>query len=146
MAETVGKRAVSVSVHTVEGAKVTPRTDAVAAEEPLEIRLTYGPLAARENKSIAVTMRTPGDDFELALGFLWTEGILSSRRDVARIQHRGVPETGAESSIVQVDLIPGVAVAIDRLARHFYTTSSCGVCGKASLDAVQIAPALRFNG
>ena len=143
MAEVTAKRAIAATVYTVVGERMTERRDALAAEEPLEIRLAFGPLSARENKSVAVTMRTPGDDFELALGFLWTEGILASPADAAQVRHRGVPETGAESFIVQVDLTPGVAVEIDRLERHFYTTSSCGVCGKASLDAVQVA--LRYD-
>lgn len=102
--------------------------DLLAVEEPLEIRLGTG----RAHRTVSVTMRTPGHDPELAVGFLFTEGVITARDQVAAAR-------GCRSgNVVRVDLRPGVAVDFDRLERHFYTASSCGVCGKASLDAVRV--------
>ena len=104
--------------------------DSVAVEEPLEIRLGYQSGGKRQTSSISITMRTPGDDEELATGFLFTESIIRSPDDVAIVK----PCSG--DNTVRVELEDGVAVDLDRLQRHFYTSSSCGVCGKASLDAL----------
>ena len=106
--------------------------DFVAVEEPLEIRLTGANLKPNTDKNIAITMRTPGNDVELALGFLFTEGIISSAQDIISTQ-----ESPDQSSIT-IDLHDSVVVDLDSMERHFYTTSSCGVCGKASIDAVQV--------
>jgi FdhD protein len=117
-----------------------PRSDVLAAEEPLEIRLNTG----GEDRAISVTMRTPGNDFELAVGFLTTEGVISGKADVDQVRYCvGGPEE-QEYNIVTVALRPGVTFDEERLRRNFYTTSSCGVCGKASLDAIalQDPPAL----
>ena len=105
--------------------------DSVAVEEPLEIRLGYQSGGKRQTSSISITMRTPGDDEELATGFLFTESIIRSPDDVAIVK----PCSG--DNTVRVELEDGVAVDLDRLQRHFYTSSSCGVCGKASLDALR---------
>lgn len=104
--------------------------DRVAVEEPLEIRLGYVDGGKRRTSSISITMRTPCDDEDLAAGFLYTEGIVRSRDDVVIVK----PCRG--DNAVRVELEDGVAVELDRLQRHFYTTSSCGVCGKASLEAL----------
>jgi FdhD protein len=130
--------AAEVTVIAVSSAGASERPDNVAVEEPLEIRLGFGPRQKRTWKSIAVTMRTPGHDLELAAGFLWTEGIVTTGAQIARIGHRGLPAPGGHRNAVQVELTPEAVVDTDRLERHFYTTSSCGVCGKASIDAVQI--------
>jgi FdhD protein len=106
--------------------------DRVAIEEPLEIRLGYEVDGERHTTSISITMRTPGHDEDLALGFLFTEGIVSSMDDVAIVK----PCNG--DNTVRVELESGVEVDLERLERHFYTTSSCGVCGKASLDALRV--------
>jgi FdhD protein len=106
--------------------------DFVAVEEPLEIRLTGANLEPNTDKNIAITMRTPGNDIELAMGFLFTEGIISSAQDIISTQ-----ESPDQSSIT-IHLHDSVVVDLDSMERHFYTTSSCGVCGKASIDAVQI--------
>jgi len=106
--------------------------DRVAIEEPLEIRLGLEVEGERLTRSVSITMRTPGDDEELALGFLFSEGILRSYNDVALIK----PCQG--DNTLRVELESGVAIDLDRLQRHFYTTSSCGVCGKASLDALSM--------
>jgi FdhD protein len=113
--------------------------DAVAVEEPMEIRLAYSrPDGARGEQSISVTMRTPGDDGELAAGFLFTEGIVAGRGDIVSIAPCGPPAANGLINVVRVELAPGVAVDLARLERHFYTSSSCGVCGKSSLDAVAV--------
>ncbi|NBX88237.1 MAG: formate dehydrogenase accessory sulfurtransferase FdhD [Bacteroidetes bacterium] len=106
--------------------------DFVAVEEPLEIRLTGANLEPSTEKNIAITMRTPGNDAELALGFLFTEGIISSAQDIISTHE------SADQSSITIKLHDSVIVDLDSLERHFYTTSSCGVCGKASIDAVQV--------
>ncbi|GAA4893362.1 formate dehydrogenase accessory sulfurtransferase FdhD [Streptomyces coeruleoprunus] len=110
---------------------VSARPDTLVAEEPLEIRLNGRPLA--------VTMRTPGDDFALAAGFLVSEGVLGSAADVRNIVYcAGATDDGGNTyNVVDVQLAPGVTVPDITLERNVYTTSSCGLCGKASLDAVR---------
>jgi len=113
--------------------------DQVAVEEPLEIRLGFEQAGDRRTESVSITMRTPGHDAELATGFLFTEGIIRQREDVAFVKPCGpiAPDSGNHNA-VRVELESGVAVDFDRLQRHFYTTSSCGVCGKASLEALRV--------
>ena len=112
------------------GARST-RPDTLVAEEPLEIRLNGRPLA--------ITMRTPGDDFALAAGFLVSEGVLGQADEVANIVYcAGATADGSNTyNVVDVQLAPGVPVPDITLERNVYTTSSCGLCGKASLDAVR---------
>lgn len=127
----VVKNDVSIEVH-----------DSVATEEPLEIILGYGEVSHRKRKSISVTMRTPtGHDFELALGFLFSEGIITNPNEVASVRYIAPSEENDESktNTVLIDLKAGVQVQIQQLERHFYTTSSCGVCGKASIELLQNA-------
>lgn len=118
------------------------QTDFVAVEEPLEIRLGYDTPNGRTSSSISITMRTPGDDHALALGFLRSEAIVQSKADIASVEHCGpeAPDSG-NRNIVRVDLAVGVSVDLGKLQRHFYTTSSCGVCGKSSLDALHLSGA-----
>ncbi|MEI4279435.1 MAG: formate dehydrogenase accessory sulfurtransferase FdhD [Actinobacteria bacterium] len=115
----------------IRGAQHTTRPDTVASEEPLEIRLDGTPLA--------VTMRTPGDDFDLVHGFLATEGVIRSLDDVSSLRYcDSVDDSGRNTyNVVDVDLAPGVEAPDTALDRNFYTTSSCGVCGKASIDAIR---------
>lgn len=110
---------------------VTTRPDTLVAEEPMEIRLNGKPLA--------ITMRTPGDDFALAAGFLVSEGVLGSAEDVRSIVYcAGATDDGSNTyNVVDVQLAPGVPMPDINLERNVYTTSSCGLCGKASLDAVR---------
>jgi len=111
--------------------------DIVAVEEPLEIRVVYGPTAKRRSKSLAITMRTPGHDDELATGFLLSENVIQSANQIQNIAHAGpAPENGTHGNTLIVDLDPSVDFSVERLQRHFYMTSSCGVCGKASIEAV----------
>lgn len=113
--------------------------DVVATEEPLEIRLGYSRAGGeRAEQSISITMRTPGSDEELALGFLFTEGIITKREDVASVGPCGPPAENGLINVVRVELGDDVAVDLHRLERHFYTSSSCGVCGKASIEAVAV--------
>src|SRR6266481_621259 len=107
------------------GKKAEACNDAVAIEEPLEIRV--------RGHAISVTMRTPGHDPELAAGFLLTEGIIHSRQDVLRIEHCGRNEDG---NVLNVLLAPEVPVDFQRLTRHVFASSSCGVCGKATIESV----------
>lgn len=108
--------------------------DVVAVEEPLEIRVGFVEGDVQRQRAVSITMRTPGDDFELAAGFLFTEGLLQSPDQVVGIRHCGRGD--ALTNTVRVDVRPGVSVELDRLQRNFYTTSSCGVCGKTSLEAL----------
>jgi FdhD protein len=137
------QRAISLEVTSVDGTSRSVRLDRVAVEEPLEIRLGIQGPGVRTYRSISVTMRTPGDDAELAAGFLFTEGIVSSPDQIASIESWGPLSTqGVSRNIVKVELGEAVEVNLARLERHFYTSSSCGVCGKASLEAVRTSAAL----
>ncbi|HEX8868687.1 MAG TPA: formate dehydrogenase accessory sulfurtransferase FdhD [Lentzea sp.] len=109
----------------------TARPDTLAVEEPLEIRV--------RGKSLAVTMRTPGDDFDLAAGFLVSEGVVRAPSDIASIRYcAGATADGSNTyNVLDVGLADGVAPPDPSIERNFYTTSSCGLCGKASLDAVR---------
>ena len=108
------------------------RPDALAAEEPLELRI--------DGKAVAVTMRTPGSDVELAHGFLLTEGVIGGREDISAARYcSGTGPDGLNTyNVLDVSLSPGVAPPEVGVERNFYTTSSCGVCGKAALDAVKL--------
>lgn len=113
--------------------------DVVAVEEPLEIRVAFERAGLRAQKSIAITMRTPGNDDELAVGFLVGEQILRSPTEVVGVRYCGDPEQGRENrNVIRVELADGVALDLGRLQRNFYTTSSCGVCGKSSLEALAL--------
>ena len=122
-----------MAVEKFEGAVRRQAVDALAVEEPLEIRLVFGPADARRAKAISVTMRTPGHDFELAVGFLMTEGVVGDAADIVR----PVAARRASRNVVQVELMPHVSVSVGNLERNFYTTSSCGVCGKSSILALR---------
>ncbi|MDH3546457.1 MAG: formate dehydrogenase accessory sulfurtransferase FdhD, partial [Gammaproteobacteria bacterium] len=132
----------AVAIAKVRDGAKQAQADSVAVEEPLEIRLGYSTPAGRATRSISITMRTPGSDDELAAGFLFTEAIVHHAADIASIEACGppAPDTG-NYNVVRVELTPDVAVDLGRLQRHFYTTSSCGVCGKTSLDALRVGGA-----
>ena len=98
--------------------------DIVAVEEPLEIRVN--------DKPVSITLRTPGEDFDLAAGFLFSESILKAHDEIESIRHWGSP------NVVRVGTRPDVQLDLERLQRHFYSTSSCGVCGKVSIDALRV--------
>lgn len=113
---------------------VKTETDMLAVEEPLEIRLGLTENGKPNHKAISITMRTPGDDFELAAGFLFTEGILQSKDQIADIKHCG--KFPSQYNTVRIDLQENTKINLKKLERNFYTTSSCGVCGKTSLEAL----------
>jgi FdhD protein len=118
---------ITVPVHKLEAGAGASAQDLVAVEEPLQIRLA--------GRDIAITMRTPGHDRELAAGFLFTEGILRQASQIAAIAANAKNAKG----VIDVRLAEGVPIDFERLARNFYVTSSCGVCGKASIDALRAA-------
>jgi FdhD protein len=126
-----------VSIDAMRDARLSTRQDLVVVEEPLEIRVAQ---AGDEGPGIAtsITMRTPGHDEDLAVGFLFTEGIIRSRDDVEAVVPRAQPQPDGLVNAVRVELKPGVKVDFKRLERHFYTSSSCGICGKASIDSVAV--------
>ncbi len=127
----------TVTVTRRRGGEATRARDALAVEEPLEIRLAWwGPDGARRVEPLAVTMRTPGDDFDLVAGFLHGEGVVTETGQLAEMTYCRDGES-QEYNVVEARLAAGVTPDLARLERNFYTTSSCGICGKASLDAVE---------
>lgn len=127
-------------IRKVRRAGTIRRKDFLAVEEPLEIRLAFIEGEQPREQSIAVTMRTPGDDFELTAGFLFTEGIIEGADDIAQMSYCVGPRKAEQGyNVVAVHLRPGVRFDPERLRRNFYTTSSCGVCGKASIEALELA-------
>jgi FdhD protein len=132
-------RAEHITLYKINSGVASETTDQVAVEEPLEILLEYSSASGRMQKNIAVTMRTPGNDDELAAGFLFTEGIIKDAADISEIKH-----AHADENIVQIILKQNVMPALGNAARNFYTTSSCGICGKASIDAISTVSA--FSG
>jgi FdhD protein len=137
--------AVEAPVQRFSGAAASLEADLLAVEEPLEIRLGFTRGQVRSHVALSVTMRTPGHDFELAAGFLLTEGIVSSAAQIERLRRCGGPDGRCAKNVVTVELRPGVSVDLDRLKRHFYTSSSCGVCGKTSIAAVRIGLRTRLS-
>jgi FdhD protein len=129
----------AIDISKVSGDQRVSKADSVAVEEPLEIQLGYPSAEGAAAKSVSITMRTPGDDAELAVGFLYTEGIIQGGDQLASVEHSGAPvnDSGLRN-IIRVILKANVEVDLGRLQRHFYTTSSCGVCGKASLEALRV--------
>jgi len=128
-------------VARVRGAELAPAHDALAVEEPLEIRLHVETARRIVHETVSVTMRTPGDDAELAVGYLHAEGIVRTRAEIADVHVCDVADGCGVHHAIRICLVPGTAVDLGRLARHAYTTSACGVCGKTSLAA--LAPVLR---
>ncbi len=145
----------TVPIRRVEDQSSSQVQDLLAIEEPLEIRIGVAN-SCEATKTISLTMRTPGHDFELAAGFLFTEGILAGFHQIHKIRRSETHSNPRQAgNSVTVELNPDVEVDFERLQRHFYTTSSCGVCGKASIEATRDAglpgsasgfPDLRFHG
>ncbi len=129
-------------VHSGENEDVS--NDVVAVEEPLEIRVKP---SGKPHRAVSITMRTPGNDGELAAGFLFTEGILNSPDHIEQIRHCGLKigkgvgtldrASALNSNTIRVDLRDGIDIDLKGLERNFYTTSSCGVCGKSSIEALR---------
>ena len=133
------QRSVATGIVRFQGDERSELTDRVAIEEPLEIRVDFVVNGERCVRSLSITMRTPGHDEELAAGFLMSEGLVRSARDIESIRPCG-PESGAHdgNNVVKVRLADHATIAWPNVERHFYATSSCGVCGKASLEALEV--------
>jgi len=128
---------VQLPVFKVSGGSLQSGNDILAVEEPLEIRLAYGSPNSLITQNLAVTMRTPGNDEELALGFIFTEGIITRDTDIDRIEHVFTSCSENNQNTIQVILNDGVKPNLLQAERNFYTTSSCGVCGKTSIQAIR---------
>lgn len=127
----------NLPITKINGDTSTGTSDALAIEEPLEIRLESGPTEERATQNISVTMRTPGNDAELALGFLFTEGIIQNLSDINGIAHTFTTCAENKENVIQVSLNEHATPNLRNTERNFYTTSSCGVCGKGSIDAIR---------
>lgn len=136
----MGRVTAREKVLRIRDGSATERVDTLVVEEPLEIRLDGDPLS--------VTMRTPGNDFDLAAGFLVSEGVVSRGEEVTAIRYcAGATEDGSNTyNVLDVSLAPGVPRPDTSLERNFYTSSSCGLCGKASLDAVRTQAVWQVDG
>src|SRR3954470_9914799 len=134
----MGRRSIRQAVVRIDLASDTPtarRRDDVAAEEPFEIRV--GPPGPGRRAPLAVTMRTPGDDLDLAIGFLLTEGVIRRAADVVTAKLCAGDEEPNSDNVVDIRLSADVPAPVaQQAARNFYTASSCGVCGKASIEAI----------
>lgn len=116
-------------VHEWDDGRIRAQQDYLAAEEPLEIRVGEYPLT--------VTMRTPGDDLDLAAGFLFTEGLIEQREQILSIEHAANCKPTERGNIVHVKLAADLALDLEKTRRNFFAASSCGICGKASIDAIR---------
>ncbi len=128
----------TVRVCRISGSSLAVQPDVVAVEEPLEIRLGCDDDGRRVHRAVSITMRTPGHDLELAVGVLFTEGILTEPEQVESVRACG------RGNVARVELRPGVAKKLTRLERHSYMSSSCGVCGKVNIyteaDRIHLGP------
>lgn len=115
------------------------KTDKLAVEEPLEIQLVFGPSDNRTQESIAITMRTPGNDIELAVGFLFAEGIVTDKNNIASIDHCGPVLANGARNVIKIELVEDIEVQLKN--RYFAVSSSCGVCGKSSIEATRFKAA-----
>jgi FdhD protein len=149
-------RSVEGDVVALEGPNRTRKRDQIVTEEPLELRLVEG----AATRTLAVTMRTPGNDFELSAGFLYDEGIVRSRDDIAEITYclDSTLDPQQQYNVVTIECRPGtIAADLSRFERHFTIGSACGVCGRAQLDSLRelgvtpieddvvVAPALLYD-
>ena len=124
----------NIAIKRIASNGITEAADLVAVEEPLEIQLSYSTATGRMKKNIAITMRTPGNDKELAIGFLFTEGIIENNGSIQETDH-----VAADENRVLVTLHENIIPVLNKAERNFYSTSSCGICGKASIEAIRTA-------
>ena len=143
----------SISVQPVRVTTINPletgggssHPDLLAVEEPLAIRLGFGPADERQQRQLSVTMRTPGHDIALTLGFLYSEGIIHDHQEVISIRHcTKVERLSERGNTVRVELAPELKVDWTKLQRYSYTSSSCGVCGKTSIESIQATCSARM--
>lgn len=133
------EKVAEVELHRFGEGALSPCVDRVVCEEPLEIQVN--------GRSIALVMRTPGDDYELVTGFLVTEQIVANAEDILSLRHcTEAPDPEAVDNIVRVRLKPGVEVDFEKLSRHFFGSSSCGVCGKASIEQLRLTLPVLSSG
>lgn len=125
-----------IDIQKFESHQFSPEKDAITVEEPLEIRLGIPAGNSVISTSVAVTMRTPGADEKLAVGFLFTEGVLKNKTEIKSIEYLLARDELAKGNLLQINLSEDVEIDLKKLKRNFYTTSSCGVCGKASIESV----------
>jgi FdhD protein len=134
------------NVQKLAGSELKSAADVAAVEEPLEIRVSLEVEGKRVEKPLSVTMRTPGDDFELAAGFLFTEGVIAGDKDIHEISYCAAKGREEQRyNIVSVKLRPGGKCDAERLQRNFFMTSSCGICGKTSIDSVRTQATLAVD-
>jgi FdhD protein len=122
-----------INIQKFSNGLLTDSTDSVAVEEPLEIQLSFSTHKGRLVKNVAVTMRTPGNDEELAVGFLFTEGVIMDKAEIQTVR-----ASKADENQIQVTMNKGILPVLKNIERNFYSTSSCGVCGKSSMDAIRV--------
>lgn len=131
----------AVRIERQRGELRTRRTDLVAVEEPMEIQLVSATAADAAARSLSITMRTPGNDRDLGLGFLVSESIIRDPDDILLAEMVGAASADGAQNTLRIEVKPNVLRNLPKLERHFYTTSSCGVCGKASLSALEFVAA-----
>ena len=134
----MAERVDPVNIRRILGEITTQESDLVVVEEPLEIRIGYGAESDRQQATITVTMRTPGDDEHLCLGFIYSEGMVSSAKDILSAKYcSNVRDEDGGENVMRVELSSENQFNPNDFQRNFYTNSSCGVCGKASIDHIK---------
>lgn len=134
-----------IPVIKVAGQITETYLDTLAIEEPLEIRIAFGTKPNRIRRNISVTMRTPGDDTELAIGFLFTEGVIKARNEISDVLQSLAAADDLQENIILIELEENVIPTLQNSERNFYTTSSCGVCGKGSIEAIRTTSVFNLN-
>lgn len=137
MTKLIGVSAKKANIQQVTASEVYVLEDVLSVEEPLEIRLRYRSGSQLISSNVSVTMRTPGNDEDLALGFLFTEGIINSIGDIKGVSHSDMSCTDKKENIIVVELMDHAVPNLGTSERNFYTTSSCGVCGKGSIQSIK---------
>ena len=139
------KKSTRITVHKNTEGIVKEISDEVAIEEPLEFSLCFGPTASRSNKNIAITMRTPGNDFELAMGFLFSEGVISNKNDIIKVSRNdGLDDDSNLENTVLIELNESVQLDPDKI-RNFYINSSCGICGSSMVEGISKIQSMDSN-
>ena len=130
------KKSTRITVHKNTEGITQEISDEVAIEEPLEFSICFGPTSSRSNKNIAITMRTPGNDFELAIGFLFSEGVINNKNDILSVSRNKelVDDSNTENAVL-IELNESVKVDPDKI-RNFYINSSCGICGSSMVEGI----------
>ena len=130
---------IKYNITKIKNSKKDTTKDFVSVEEPLEMRLKYRKNGKIENQNISITMRTPGDDENLIRGFLFNEGIIENINEIDKVEHIGEPVGDYNlQNIIEATINKTENIDIGKLRKNFVTNSSCGVCGKTSLDAIEI--------